>query len=39
MSLEYGVLLSLEFYFRWSSIVAYKEIFKNYLKYWDSIVD
>jgi hypothetical protein len=25
-----GVLMSLEFYCRWSSTVAYKEIFKNY---------
>jgi hypothetical protein len=30
--------MSLEFYCRWSSTVAYKEIFKNYLKYWGSIV-
>jgi hypothetical protein len=29
--------MSLEFYCRWSSTVAYKEIFKNYLKYWGSI--
>ncbi len=30
--------MSLDFYCRWSSTVAYKEIFKNYLKYWGSIV-
>ncbi len=30
--------MSLEFYYHWSSTVAYKEIFKNYLKYWGSIV-
>jgi hypothetical protein len=30
--------MSLEFYCRWCSTVAYKEIFKNYLKYWGSIV-
>jgi hypothetical protein len=33
-----GVLMSLEFCCRWSSTVAYKDIFKNYLKYWGSIV-
>jgi hypothetical protein len=27
-----------EFYCRWSSTVAYKVIFLNYLKYWGSIV-
>ncbi len=32
-------ILKKEFYvFLWSSTVAYKEIFKNYLKYGDSIV-
>jgi hypothetical protein len=30
--------MSLEFYCRWSSTVTYKEIFKNYLEYWGSIV-
>jgi hypothetical protein len=35
--LKKGILMSLEFYCRWSSTVAYKEIFKNYLKYWGSI--
>jgi hypothetical protein len=29
--------MSLEFYFRWSSTVAFKEIFKIYLKYWGSV--
>jgi hypothetical protein len=41
-----GVLLSCifnniekkEFLCLWSSIVAYKEIFRNYLKYWGSTV-
>jgi hypothetical protein len=30
--------MSLEFYCRWSSTVAYKEIFLNDFKYWGSIV-
>jgi hypothetical protein len=30
--------MSLELYCRWSSTVAYKDIFRNYLKYWSSIV-
>jgi hypothetical protein len=30
--------MSLEFHCRWSSTVAYKEIFKNYSKYWGSFV-
>jgi hypothetical protein len=30
--------MSLDFYCRWSSTVAYKEFFLNYLKYWGSIV-
>jgi hypothetical protein len=30
--------MSLEFHCRWSSTVAYKEIFKNYSKYWSSFV-
>jgi hypothetical protein len=30
--------MSLEFYCRWSSTVAYREIFLNYFKYWGSIV-
>ncbi len=30
--------MSLEFYCRWSSTVAYKEILKNHLKYWGPIV-
>jgi hypothetical protein len=33
-----GVIMSLKFYCRWSSTVAYKDILRNYLKYWGSIV-
>jgi hypothetical protein len=29
--------MSLELYCRWSSTVAYKDIFQNYLKYWSSM--